>query len=168
MTPSFVFSREWGLFRLFEHADEGDFRFLTNVFRKFDAGLESIKAGVEFFEGIHLHVAAVGAGAVIGWSGDEVFFRDLFLNAVKHAGLGDDDDVFCRGLAAEVDHFFGGADFIGKEADGLSALGVCNDLSIGILGFDFLNRLAGELDVDVAVSFPKVHFTTGLLNNPLP
>ena len=36
-----------------------------------DLGLEILQAGVEFFKGVHLHVAAVGAGALVGEAGDE-------------------------------------------------------------------------------------------------
>ena len=143
------------------------FGFDADVFGDLDLGFEVFEAGVQLFHGVHLHVAAVGAGAVVGGAGDEVLVGALFLQAMEHAGFGDDDDVLAGCVLAEADHLFGGADFVGKEAHGLGALGMCDDEGVGIFFFDFMNGIARELDVDIARAFPKVHLATGLFNDPL-
>ena len=45
---------------------------------------------------------------------------------------------------------------------------MCYHDGIGILVLDFLNRLTGELDVDVARALPEIHLATGLFDDPLP
>lgn len=88
--------------------------FDADVFGELDLGVEVVETGVQLFEGVHLHVAAIGAGAVVGWASDEVLVGAFLLEAVEHAGLGDDDDVFAGGVLAEADHLLGGADFVGE------------------------------------------------------
>ena len=122
---------------------------------------------MELFHGVHLHVATIGASAVVGGSGDEIFVGTFLLQAVKHAGLGDHDDVLAGGVLAEADHLLGGTHFIGKKSHCLGALGVSDDEGIGILFFDFMNGVAGEFHVHVAIAFPEVHLAAGLLDDPL-
>ena len=55
-----------------------------------------ISQGVEgFFQRIHFHEPAFGAGAVFRRSRNEIFARDFATEPVEHAGFGDYDDVFC-------------------------------------------------------------------------
>lgn len=122
---------------------------------------------MELLQSVHFHVSTVGAGAVVGWSGDEVFFGDFLLDAMKHSGFGDDDDVLSRGVTAEIDHFFGRANFIGEKANCFGALRMCDDDGVGIVIFDFLDGFTGELHVDVTISLPEIHLTAGLFNDPL-
>ena len=121
---------------------------------------------MEFLEGVHLHVAAVGAGAVAGGAGDEALVGDFALEAVEHAGFGDDDEGVGGVVAAVVDHFFRGADFVGEHADGVGALGVGDDGGVGVLLLDGGDAVAGEFDVDVAGAFPELHLAAGLFHDP--
>jgi hypothetical protein len=50
----------------FEHSEEGFFGLGAEVFGHGDLGGQVQQGVVEFLEGVHLHVAAVGAGAVAG------------------------------------------------------------------------------------------------------
>ncbi len=154
------------LLRLLEHAEQWGLGAGAEGFFHFDAGAEGVEAVAEFLKGVHFHVAAIGAGAAVGGARDEVFVRAFLTEAVEHAALGDDDDVFDGCVLAVGNHFFRGADFIGEEADGLGALGVGDDEGLGKFGFDAVDGVAGELDVDVAVAFPEVHFAAGLFDDP--
>lgn len=121
---------------------------------------------MQFRKSVHLHVAAVGTGTVVGRAGDEVLIRGFLTEAVEHATFGDDDDVFHRGFLAVGDHLFGRANFVCEQSNSLSAFRVSDDKGVGVFGFDFVDRLASELDVDVTVAFPEIHFATGLLHDP--
>ncbi len=161
--------REWrdaALFALFEHSEQGGFCAFADVLGEFDLGLQALKAVVELLHGVHFHVVAVIAGAAVCGAGDEVFFRDFFLQAVEHAAFCDDDDVFCRGVFAVADHFFRRADFVGEEADGGGAFRVGDDEGVRVLLLDFVDGAAGELDVDEAGAVPEVHFASGLFHDP--
>jgi hypothetical protein len=43
---------------------------------------------------------------------------------------------------------------------------VGDDEGVGVFGLDAVDGVAGELDVDVAVAFPEVHFAAGLFDDP--
>ena len=96
-------------------------------------GARLSQAVAEFLQGVHLHVAAVRAGAAVGGAGDEVLVRAFLAQAVEHAALGDDDDVLDRCVLAVGDHFLGRADFVGEQSDGLGAFRVGDDEGVGIL-----------------------------------
>ena len=139
---------------------------MSDFFGEFDGRAEVEKAIMEFFHGIHFHEPALGAGTIVGWTGNEVFSGGFFLEAVQHAGLGDDDDVFGFRIAAEVDHFLGGTDFVGEDADGVGALRMGDDDGIGVFLLDGIDAIAGELDVDVTSALPEIHFTAGFFHDP--
>ena len=48
----------------------------------------------------------------------------------------------------------------------MGAFWVCDDERGGKFRFDALDRVAGELDVDVAIPLPEIHFTSGLFHDP--
>ena len=152
--------------RLLEHPQQRGFGAFAEGFLHLDARLEGVQAVAEFLEGVHFHVAAVRTGAAVGGAGDEVLVRALLAQAVQHAALGDDDDVFNRGVLAVGDHLLGRTDFVGEEPNCLGAFRVGDDKGVGILSLDAVDRVAGELDVDVAVAFPEVHLAAGLLDDP--
>ncbi len=85
---------------------------------------------------------------------------------MQHAALGDDDDVLHRGVLTVSDHFFGRADLVCQQSHGLGAFRMGDDESGGILGFDPVDGIAGELDMDVAIALPEVHFAASLLHDP--
>ena len=64
-------------------------------------------------------------------------------------------------------HFFGGAYFISKKSDRFGAFRMSDNFGVRIFIFDFLDRLPGEFDVNVAGALPEIHLATCLLDNPL-
>ena len=91
----------------FEHTEERYFGALAEGSGHFEAWLQSIEAAVEFFQRIHFHEAAIGAGAAVGGAGDECFVGQFPAQAVEHAAFGDDDEALGGVGAAVLDHFFG-------------------------------------------------------------
>jgi hypothetical protein len=150
----------------FEHAEDGFLGAGANVFGEMNLRLQVEESVVEFLERVHLHVTAIGAGALAGGAGDEAFVRDFALEAMQHAGLGDDDEGVGWMIATVMDHFLGGTDFVGEHAHRVGAFRVGDDGSVGILLMDAGDAVAGELDMDVAGALPEVHFTAGLLHDP--
>lgn len=57
-----------------------------------DLRCEIAQTGLEFFEGVHLHVAAVGARAFVRRAGDEFLARHLASQAVEHPAFRDNDE----------------------------------------------------------------------------
>ncbi len=162
-----------------KHPFEGEVGFFADGFGDEDLGGVVAEAIAEFFKGIHLHVAAVIAGATVGRAGavvtagdlfggggDEGFFRNLALEAVEHAGLGRDNDFVTGVFAGEADHALGTANVVGKVADDLGALGVGDNGGTGKLFANAVDGLFGEEDVDVATARPVTHLATGLLGDP--
>ena len=95
-----------------EHAKDGGFRALADLFVHRDLRIEVEKAIMQLRHGIHLHVATVGATALVRRTCDEVLVRSFFAQAVQHAGLCHDDDVLGRAVLAEIDHLLCGANFV--------------------------------------------------------
>ena len=85
VAKNWIFSESMSLLRLLKHADERDLGFGADFLGELDLWGEVFEAGVKFFEGVHFHVAAVCAGAVVCGARDEVFLGDFFLNAVEHS-----------------------------------------------------------------------------------
>lgn len=121
---------------------------------------------MQLLQGVHLHVAAGGAGAAVGGAGDESFVRGLAAEAVEHAFFCGDDEIFGLGGFGVVHHFFGGANDVGEHSDAKGAFGVCDEFGVGIFFADFGDTVPGELDVNVTGTLPKIHFSAGLLHDP--
>ena len=152
--------------RLLEHPEKRRFGAFAERFFHLHAGLERVQAVAEFLQGVHLHVAAVRAGAAVGGAGDEVLVRAFLAQAVQHAALGDDDDVFDRRVLAVGDHLLGRADFVSQQPNRLGAFRVGDDEGVGIFRLDPVDGVAGELDVDITVALPQIHLAAGLLHDP--
>lgn len=151
---------------LLQHQEQGGFCPCAERLFHFHPRLEAVEAIAEFLERVHFHIPAVGTSASVGGSGDEVFIRTFFAEPVEHAALGHDDDVFDRGILAVGNHLLGRADFIGKQPNSLGAFGVCDDEGVRVFGFDPADGVAGELDVDITIALPEVHFAAGLFHDP--
>ena len=98
---------------LFQHPQQWELGAGAEGFLHLDSGLEGLQAVAEFLQRVHLHIAAVRAGAAVGGAGDEIFVRALLAQAVEHAALGDDDDVLHRGVLAVGNHLLRRADLVG-------------------------------------------------------
>ena len=66
-----------------------------------DLRLQVRQAVAQLFERIQFHVAAIRTRAVIGRAGNENLVRHLAAEPVKHAALGDDDEILSRVLATK-------------------------------------------------------------------
>ena len=71
----------------------GQFGARANRLGQDDLRLEIEQRIVKFLERVHLHEAAVGAGAMIGRAGNEILVRHLAPQPVEHARFGDDDEA---------------------------------------------------------------------------
>ena len=121
---------------------------------------------MEFFHGVHLHVAAVGAGAVLGGAGDEDLLRALAPQPVQHPALRGDDECPRRMTAAKVDHLLGAAHFVREQAHGEGAFRVRHHRRVRMRGLDLQNTVARELDMDVTRALPEVHLPARLQASP--
>ena len=85
---------------------------------------------------------------------------------MEHAGFSRDDEGARRVIAAVVDHFFGGANFVGEHADGFGAFGMRDDGRAGEFFADAEDGGVSPFDVDVTVAAPKGHWAVGLFHHP--
>ena len=154
------------LLGLLEHPEERKFRTLSRLLIHFHPWLEIPQAIPELLHGVHFHVAAVGAGAAIRGTRNEILVRAFPFQPMEHAALGDDDDVLHWCVLAEMNHFLRGANLVGQQPHRLSALGMCDDQRIGILRLDPIDRIPGELNMDITSALPQIHLPPGLFHYP--
>ena len=113
-----------------------------------------LEAGMEFFQGVHLHVSALIAGTVVGGCGDELLARALLLQPMKHTHFSGNNEGTGFAASAEVDHFFSGTNFICQHAHGACAFRMSDQKGIRVFFPDGQNTVSGEFDVGVAVTLP--------------
>ena len=68
----------------FKHPTDWSFGAEAEFFREFYGWNEVTQALVKFFQGVELHVPAIGTSAMVGRSGDKMFLWNLTLEPVKH------------------------------------------------------------------------------------
>ena len=140
---------------------------MANILGDFNHGLVVFQAVEELWDGVELHEATIVAGAMVGGTRYEGLFGQFPYEPVHHAGFGEDDEGIGRIVAAEGDHFFGAAYFVGEVADGLDAFGVGDHGGVGMLESATLYGLFGKEDMGVATARPKLHWSTRVFGHPL-
>lgn len=159
-------TRIFALDALFEHSANGLFGSGPDGFRHHNLGLKLIERVPEFFERVPFHKPAIRAGTGVCRSGNETLFGEFPFEAVEHSRLGDDDETIGGMILAVMNHLFGGTNFVGEQAHGGCALGMCDDRRAWKLAADFFDTLLGELHMHVTGTLPEFHGTSGLLHDP--
>lgn len=124
-----------------------------------------LHAGVEFLQGIALHVRTVVAGASVLRRGrDEGLLRGSQLHLVDDPRLGGDDELLPRVVDGIVQQSGGRADEMGLLQDMRLAFGMGDQLGLRMANHQLGDLFIGKDLVHHAGPVPDHHVATGLLD----